>query len=99
MNHMTPRAIAYCACLVSTILHMTTAVFDGFQLRFAFSSQETWHQMDGEFDMCEMYWNIVRYFETAGTRADELLTWWDQYVARMSCYLTESFTGRSLAQI
>ena len=36
--------------------------------------------MDGEFDMEQMYWNIVKYFDNAGETGMELLKWWDRWV-------------------
>ncbi|KAH8108689.1 hypothetical protein DFH11DRAFT_1631678 [Phellopilus nigrolimitatus] len=71
MTEVTPRAIAYCACL----------------LRFSLSDKEGWSLKDGDFDMEEFYWNIVAVFEDAGEFAEGLLVWWNARVfgSKLSC--------------
>ncbi|KAI6143765.1 hypothetical protein BKA82DRAFT_4331182 [Pisolithus tinctorius] len=67
MKAVTPRSIAY------------TAV----QVRFALSSANTWHNVDGNFDYSQFYNAILDFFEdlpgpAAKKRVDELLAWWNR---------------------
>ena len=52
--------------------------------------------MDGEFDMEQFYWNIVKFFENAGDYGVQLLQWWDRWVAVV--FLTLYFKLLSLGK-
>ncbi|THH09525.1 hypothetical protein EW145_g1946 [Phellinidium pouzarii] len=62
MKEVTPRAIAYCACL----------------FRFSVSDKESWSLQDDDFDMHAFYWNIVDVFDDAEFSADVLSWWNEQ---------------------
>ncbi|KAI6141161.1 hypothetical protein BKA82DRAFT_3977752 [Pisolithus tinctorius] len=51
-------------------------------VRFALSSANTWHNVDGDFDYSQFYNTILDFFEdlpgpAAKKRVDELLAWWN----------------------
>ncbi|KAG2113315.1 hypothetical protein BD769DRAFT_1340133, partial [Suillus cothurnatus] len=65
MKKVTPRSIAYIACLV----------------RFSLSSVTSWRSVDGDFDYVQFWCTIVDFFERppgwdAQRRVDRLLEWW-----------------------
>lgn len=45
-----------------------------------------WSNIDGSFDMLEMYWNIVGVFD-GSEQSNELLRWWNTYVIHLSCMI------------
>ncbi|KAG2132195.1 hypothetical protein BD769DRAFT_1386482 [Suillus cothurnatus] len=69
MKKVTPRSIAYIACLV----------------RFSLSSVTSWRSVDGDFDYVQFWRTIVDFFERppgrdAQRRVDRLLEWWSRKV-------------------
>ncbi|KAG1767784.1 hypothetical protein EDD22DRAFT_949841 [Suillus occidentalis] len=69
MRKVTPRSIAYIACLV----------------RFSLSSITSWRSVDGDFDYIQFWCTIVDFFEQppgrdARCRVDRLLEWWSRKV-------------------
>lgn len=85
MKKVTPRAIAYIVCQVSSKCHY--ALFNfwhltfEWQVHFALSSVSSWRTVDADFDY-EVFWNnVVDYFEVVPgpvtkRRVDKLLEWW-----------------------
>ncbi|KAA1473350.1 hypothetical protein DENSPDRAFT_851549 [Dentipellis sp. KUC8613] len=47
------------------------------RIRFALSSMDAWADHDGQFDMIEFYWNIVRLFIDDSPWARNTLSWWN----------------------
>ncbi|KAG2131450.1 hypothetical protein BD769DRAFT_1666459 [Suillus cothurnatus] len=69
MKKVTPRSIAYIACLV----------------RFSLSSVTSWRSVDGDFDYVQFWRTIVDFFERppgqdVQHRVDRLLKWWSRKV-------------------
>ncbi|KAG1723820.1 hypothetical protein EDD22DRAFT_852774 [Suillus occidentalis] len=69
MRKVTPRSIAYIACLV----------------RFSLSSVTSWRSIDGDFDYAQFWCTIVDFFERppgrdARRRVDKLLEWWTRKI-------------------
>ncbi len=86
LKNITPRIIAYGACMVRAFYNMIQCInvyseIFILQLRFSLSTQESWNKIDGEFNMEEFFWNVVSIFEGAGEFGRELLAWWDKYVS------------------
>ncbi|EGN99950.1 hypothetical protein SERLA73DRAFT_72719 [Serpula lacrymans var. lacrymans S7.3] len=86
--------------------------FTAVQVCFSLSDLGSWREVDGDFNYCEFYNNILSFFEdTPGPRSKQhvtdLLAWWNLQVFKCSSGLTDvrsqtpqsSYIGAQSAQL